>query len=109
MGGCPRHPDTARPLREAEDLLATKLQALLLRRKGQDLHRPVRSLEARYRWWARWHNTGRPHQGLGQQTPDDVYRDRPPRPVRDGTTGALSVRFLGGDKRLPVLRPQRAA
>ena len=73
------------------------------------LHRSIRALETRLRRWARWHNGHRPHQGLGQRTPDDIYRDRPPKPVRDTTAGTLYVRFLHGDKRLPILRLRRAA
>jgi len=73
------------------------------------LHRPTRALETRLRRWARWFNGHRPHQGLGQRTPDDVYRRRPPKPVSSATAGTLSVRFLDGDRRLPVLRLRRAA
>jgi putative transposase len=73
------------------------------------LHRPVRALEARLRRWARWNNEHRPHQGLGQRTPDDVYRGRRPRKVRNQTAGTLQVRFLDGDHRLPVLQLRRAA
>ena len=66
-------------------------------------------LRSRQQRWARWHNAERPHQGLGQQTPDEVYRGRPPRRTRDLTAGMLSVRFLDGDKRLPILRLRYAA
>ena len=73
------------------------------------LHRPTRPLEMKLKTWQRWHNGYRPHQGLGQQTPDEVYRGRPPRRPRDVTAGTLSVRFLDGDRRLPILRLSRAA
>ena len=73
------------------------------------LHRPIRALEAKLRSWQKWHNEKRPHQGLGQRTPDDVYRGRRPRRTRDVTAGVLSVRFLDGDRRLPVLWLRRAA
>jgi len=73
------------------------------------LHRPIRALETRLRRWARWYNGERPHQGLGQRTPDYVCRMRRPRRMRNTSTGALSVRFLDGDHRLPVLRLRRAA
>ncbi|MDJ0522811.1 MAG: integrase core domain-containing protein, partial [Planctomycetota bacterium] len=36
------------------------------------LYRSSAAIEKRLRRWARWHNTERPHQGLGQRTPDDV-------------------------------------
>ena len=73
------------------------------------LHRPIRALEVRLRRWARWHNGARPHQGLGQRTPDDVYYKRRPRKARTLTAGTLHVRFLDGDPRLPVLRLRDAA
>lgn len=73
------------------------------------LYRPMGALESRLRRWCRWHNAERPHQGLGQQTPDDIYRHRPPRPTRNLTGGTLHVRFFDGDRRLPVLRLDDAA
>ncbi len=73
------------------------------------LHRPVPALEARLRRWARWHNSWRPHQGLGQRTPYDVYFRRRPRKVRSVTAGTMHVRFLDGDSNLPILRLRRAA
>ena len=68
------------------------------------LHRSTRALEVRLRRWQRWFNSFRPHQGLQQRTPDDVYRERRPRKVHHLTAGTLSVRFLDGDPRLPILR-----
>ena len=73
------------------------------------LHRPTRALEAKLRSWQRWHNGYRPHQGLGQHTPDDVYRGRRQRRTRNVTACKLHVRFLDGDHRLPILRLRRAA
>ncbi len=73
------------------------------------LYRSTKALDLRLKRWARWHNAERPHQGLGQQTPDEIYRGRPPGRTRDLTAGTLSVRFLDGDKRLPILRLTRAA
>jgi hypothetical protein len=67
------------------------------------------AIEKRLRRWMRWFNAHRPHQGLGQRAPDDVYHHRRPRPVRNLTAGVLSVRFLDGDQRLPILRLHRAA
>jgi putative transposase len=67
------------------------------------------ALEKRLNRWRRWHHGERPHQSLGQQTPDDVYRGRPSKRKRNLTAGALSVRFLDGDRRLPILRPRNAA
>jgi putative transposase len=73
------------------------------------LYRSVTAIERRLNGWRRWHNTERPHQGLEQRTPDDVYRGRPPKPTRDLTGGTLHVRFLDGDQRLPILRLRNAA
>ena len=73
------------------------------------LHRSIRALEVRLRRWQLWHSGHRPHQGLGQRTPDDVYRRRRPHKVRHLTAGTLSVRFLEGDPRLPILRLRDAA
>jgi putative transposase len=73
------------------------------------IYRPTVAIERSLNRWRRWHNAERPHQGLRQQTPDEVYRGRPPRGTRDLTAGMLSVRFLHGDRRLPVLRLHRAA
>ncbi len=72
------------------------------------LHRSIRALETRLRRWKAWHNGHRPHQGLDQRTPDDVYRQRRPRKARNLTAGTLSVRFHEGDPRLPILRLRRA-
>lgn len=73
------------------------------------LYRSATAIERRLNKWRRWHNAERPHQGLGQQTPDEIYGGRPPGRTRDVTAGTLSVRFLDGDKRLPILRLSRAA
>ena len=73
------------------------------------LYRSDKAIETRLERYRSWFNEHRPHQGLGQRTPDDVYLDRPAKPTRDMTGGTLSVRFLDGDRRLPVLRLRRAA
>ncbi|MDJ0974707.1 MAG: DDE-type integrase/transposase/recombinase [Planctomycetota bacterium] len=73
------------------------------------LYRSRAAIDQRLRRWARWHNTERPHQGLEQRTPDDVYRGRPPTATRDLSGGTLPVGFLDGDRRLPVLRLRDAA
>ena len=73
------------------------------------LYRSIRALETKLKTWQRWHNGHRPHQGLGQRTPDDVHRRHRPRKMRSVTAGVLSVRFLDGDHRLPILRLANAA
>jgi hypothetical protein len=40
--------------------------------------------------------------------PPAACRDLPPKETRNLTTGALSVGFIEGDPRLPVLRLRRA-
>jgi putative transposase len=73
------------------------------------LYRSATAIETRLRRYAAWFNRERVHQGLDQRTPDEVYHGRPPGDVRDLTAGTLSVRFLDGDHRLPVLRLLDAA
>ncbi len=73
------------------------------------LYRSSRAIEAGLRQYQTWFNQERPHQGLGQRTPDEVYFDRPCKPTRDTTGSTRHVRFLDGDRRLPVLRLRDAA
>ena len=73
------------------------------------LYRSVKAIETRLRRYQVWFNAERAHQGLRQRTPDDVYVDRPAKATSDITGGTLHVRFLDGDRRLPVLRLHRAA
>jgi hypothetical protein len=73
------------------------------------LYRPKAAIETRLRRYARWVNQERPHQGRGNRTPDQVYRGRPSGAVRNVTSGMLHVRFLDGDRRLPILRLANAA
>lgn len=73
------------------------------------LYRSDKAIETRLERYRSWFNEHRPHQGLGQRTPDDVFLDRPAEPTSDITGGVLSIRFLEGDRRLPVLRLRRAA
>lgn len=67
------------------------------------LYRSTGAIDKRLRRWARRHNTERPHQGLSQRAPSEVYDGRPATPFHM-TAGTLSVRFLDGDRRLPILR-----
>jgi putative transposase len=76
---------------------------------GLFLYRSRAASETRLRRYARWHNRERPHQGLRQRTPDEVYRGRRPRTARAVTSGTLCLRFLDGDRRLPILRLTSAA
>ncbi|MHC4164699.1 MAG: DDE-type integrase/transposase/recombinase, partial [Planctomycetota bacterium] len=76
---------------------------------GLFLYRPKAAIERLVRRYARWFNEERPHQGLRNRTPDEVYRGRPPRAAHKLTGGVLHVRFLDGDRRLPILRLANAA
>jgi transposase InsO family protein len=74
---------------------------------GLFLYRPKAAIGTRLRRYARWFNEERPHQGLRNRT--EIYRGRPPRTARNLTGGQLCVRFLDGDRRLPILRLANAA
>jgi putative transposase len=76
---------------------------------GLFLYRPKAAIETRLWRYAHWYNEARPHQGLRQRTPDEVYRGRSSTAPRDVSRGVLRVRFLGGDRRLPILRLADAA
>jgi len=76
---------------------------------GLFVYRPKVAIERLLRRYARWFNEERPHLGLRNRTPDEVYRGRPPRAARKLTRGVLHVRFLDGDRRLPILRLANAA
>ena len=77
--------------------------------RGLLLYRPRHTIEAKLRLWARWFNGARPHQGIGQRTPDQAFfrRRRPRR--RHFEQGLLEVHLLGGERRLPILRLSQAA
>jgi putative transposase len=77
--------------------------------RGLFLHRLLRSIERDLRRWVAWFNAERPHGGLGLRTPDDIHLGRRRRRPRPLTRGVLAVRFVDGDRRLPVLRLRHAA
>ena len=77
--------------------------------RGLFLYRSQAAIEARLRRYARRYNRERPHQGSAQSTPDEVFRGRPPRTACNVTSGTLCLRFLDGDRRLPILRLTNAA
>ena len=76
---------------------------------GLFLYRSQVAIETRLRRYARWYNRERPHWGLANRTPDEVHRRQPARVPRGLTAGRLCLRFLDGDRRLPILRLARAA
>ncbi len=73
------------------------------------LYRSTTWLDGKLASYATWFNAHRPHQGLGQRSPSDVYAGAPHLAPKIGRCGALHVRFHDGDRRLPVLRLANAA
>jgi hypothetical protein len=61
------------------------------------------------RGYVTWFNEHRPHQGLGQRTPDEVHLGRDTRAKAVPLLAALAVRHLDGERELPVLSLRRAA
>jgi putative transposase len=76
--------------------------------RGLFLYRPLRRIEADLARYAEWFNAERPHQGLGNRTPDDIHEGRRRRTPRLPVRAALRVRYLGDDRALPVLRLRAA-
>lgn len=77
--------------------------------RGLFLWRPQSAIERLLRGYATWFNTERPHQGIGQRTPDEAHfgtstraRVVPLRPV-------LAAASFGDEAQLPVVRWARAA
>ena len=56
-----------------------------------------------------WFNAHRPHQGLGQRTPDEIHFGRDTRPQSVPLRGELVAELVDGDLTLPVLRLRRTA
>jgi hypothetical protein len=77
--------------------------------RGLVVYRPIRTIERLLLGYARWFNEARPHQGLGQRTPDEVYYGRDTRAKSVPLHAALRVEHIEGDRALPVLSLRRAA
>jgi transposase InsO family protein len=77
--------------------------------RGLFLYRSLASIEADLRRYALWHGAHRPHWGLRNRSPDEVFFGKPPRALRKTTAGTLDVQLLGGDRRLPLFRLRRSA
>jgi len=71
------------------------------------LYRPTRMIERDLARYVTWFNASRPHWSHRNRSPDEVFFGRPPRHAGRVERATLRVRFLGGDRRLPVfwLRP----
>jgi putative transposase len=77
--------------------------------RGLFLYRPLPAVEARMRAYAfDWFNAHRPHQGLGQRTPDEVHVSRDTRAAAVPLRAALLVRHVDGDRAMPVLTLRQA-
>lgn len=77
--------------------------------KAQFLYCPLEAIESRLRGYVAWFNGDRPHQGLDQRTPDEVFFAHDTRAKAVPLSAALTVDHLDGDRELPVLRLRRAA
>ncbi|MGQ0614563.1 MAG: DDE-type integrase/transposase/recombinase [Planctomycetaceae bacterium] len=77
--------------------------------RGLFLYAPLRTIERKLVGYIDWFNRERPHQGLELRTPDEVYFQRRRRPRRTPSRATLAVRFLHGDRELPVVRVRHVA
>ncbi len=76
--------------------------------RGLFLYRSIRRIEADIERYADWYNAERPHQGLGNRTPNEVHAGGRRSPRRVPARAALRVRYLGDDRALPILRLRAA-
>jgi putative transposase len=73
------------------------------------LYRPVARIERSLSAYADWFNRHRPHQGLGQRTPDEVHHGTSTRATSVPLRAVLEAQPLDGDRHLPVLRLRAVA
>jgi putative transposase len=76
--------------------------------RGLLLFQPTQRLQKKLEDYARWFNTERPHVGLNHRTPEDVVSGAT-LPSRNIRSSRLEVRFLNGDRELPIFRLRDAA
>ena len=69
----------------------------------------IRRLDRDLDAYATWFNHHRPHQGLGNATPQEVFTGLSHLPRTPTDAAVLRIGFVVGDPRLPVLSLQRAA
>ncbi len=76
--------------------------------RGLLLFQPIQRLRKKLEDYVRWFSMERPHVGLNQRSPEDVASGAklPSRKIR---SGRLEVRFLNGDRELPIFRLHDAA
>ncbi len=77
--------------------------------RGLHLFRPLRAIEAKLRAYVRWFNEERPHQGLGQRTPDEVHFRKVTAARVVPLRAELVAEHVDNESELPVLRLRRAA
>jgi len=77
--------------------------------RGLFLYRSARAIEADLRRFASWYNASRPHWSLKNRSPDEVLAGKPARLIVRAQAGALEVKLLAGDRRLPVFGFRRTA
>jgi len=76
--------------------------------RGFLLFKPVRRLQRELGSYTLWYNTERPHYGLNHRSPGDAERGSP-LPDRKFTSGKLEVRYMSGNRHLPVFRLRDAS
>ena len=76
---------------------------------GISLFRPFASIQRDLAAYVEWYASERPHQGLGDRTPDEAYLGTNTSAQIVPLHAALVVASLAGDARLHVLRLRRAA
>lgn len=76
---------------------------------GLILFRPLSAIHKKFLGYVTWFNAHRPHQGLGQRTPDEVYFGRDTRARSVPLRSELVAALVDGDRALPVLSLRRAA
>ena len=76
---------------------------------GLHLFRPLRAIEAKLRAYVRWFNEERPHQGLGQRTPDEVHFMKVTAARAVPLRAELVAEHVDNDRDLPAVRLRRVA
>jgi hypothetical protein len=77
--------------------------------RGLHLFRPLRAIETKLRAYVRWFNEERPHQGLGQRTPDEVHFMKVTAAREVPLRAELVAGHMDSNRELPVLRLRRIA
>ena len=77
--------------------------------RGLFLFRSLRSIDRDLAAYREWFNESRPHQALGQRTPDEVHFAEDTAATVVPLRARLVVECLGGHRDLPVLRLRAAA